>query len=82
VIENEEDEIVVYVNADERQALVVQGPCDIPGDHRPRGAVVDEWVSVSLATADADQLGELMEDGWRRLATRRAIAVWEARTIA
>ena len=78
VIENDEDGLVLYVSADERQALTAQDPATFREITDRRGAIVEEWVVVSLATADADQLRELLEDAWRRLATRRAIKALEA----
>ena len=41
------------------------------------GAVVQEWITVHLANADPTQLEELLEDAWRRLAPKRAIASYE-----
>jgi hypothetical protein len=41
---------------------------------------VEEGTSyVRLATVDLDELGELLEEAWRRAAPKRLVAAYEAR---
>ena len=44
-----------------------------------RGVVVQEWITVHLADVDPAQVLELLEDGWRRFAPKRAIATRDAK---
>jgi hypothetical protein len=75
VIEPGDLEILVLVTADERQALTTEAPKTFEAILDKRGETVQEWVTVHLAHALPQQVCELLEDGWRRFAPKRALAV-------
>jgi len=74
VIEPTQREILVHVSPDDRQALIAESPDAFEEILNRRGEPVQEWITVHLACADAAQVQELLEDGWRRFAPKRAIA--------
>ena len=81
VIEPGDDEILLYVTPDDRQALIAEAPEVFEEITNKRGEPVQEWITVHLANADPTQLQELLEDGWRRLAPKRAIAAHGRRDL-
>ena len=38
------------------------------------------WVLVRIASVDTEDLRQLLEEAWRRSASKRLVAAWEART--
>ena len=76
VFEVDEGAVLVHVTADDRQALATADGFEeiIHGS----GRLVQEWMKVSLASVDVDHLCEVIEDGWRRYATKRALAARDA----
>jgi hypothetical protein len=72
-----EEDLVLYVAAEERQALLVEAPAVFEAITNRRGVVVEEFVTVHLAGADAAQIRELLEDGWRRFAPKRAVDAYD-----
>jgi hypothetical protein len=36
------------------------------------------WTSIQLSTVDADELGELITDAWRRTAPKKLVAAYDA----
>ena len=36
------------------------------------------WILVRISNVDPDELRELLEDAWRRLASKRVVAAWES----
>jgi len=80
VIEPGVDEILLYVTPDDRQALIAEAPAVFEEITNRRGEPVQEWITVHLANADPTQVQELLEDGWRRIAPKRAIAAYTRTT--
>jgi hypothetical protein len=80
VFEPREEDLVLYAAADERPALIAEAPEVFEEITTRRGAVVEEYLTVHLAKADAVQIRELLEDAWRRFAPKRAAAAYDAGT--
>ena len=36
------------------------------------------WTSIQLSTVDADELGELITEAWRRTAPKKLVAAYDA----
>lgn len=67
-------EVAIKVAEDERQALVAGDPAtfSVPPHYQNYGMVV-----VQLATADLDELRELLTEAWRMIAPKRLLASLE-----
>jgi hypothetical protein len=67
----------VYVAGDEAHALVAEDPDayeEIVWGKRSRS----DWIRITLAAADRQQVCELLEDGWRAKAPKRVLAAFDA----
>jgi hypothetical protein len=69
-------ELRIFVDEDEARACAEDDPTTF--EVLTWGQKVS-GVRVHLAAADADRVGELLEESWRRRATKRAIAELDAR---
>ena len=67
----------LVVDPDERLALIDERPDTF--QELVWGTVKSDWVRVTLAPADRDQVCELLEDAWRRKAPKRVLAAYDAR---
>ena len=74
VIETDGDEALLYVDPHERETLLSEAPDALREARSGSGRLVESWIVVDLARADPDLVRELLEDAWRRFATKRAIA--------
>ena len=75
----EGDVVRIFVDESEARACVAEG---LTGVELLLWGQKVSGVSVSLATADAGRVAELLEESWRRRATKRAIAAFDADTSA
>lgn len=73
VIENEGDVALLCVEPDERNALLIEAPKAFKEIRNKNGKLVESWITVDLAKADAALVYEVIEDAWRRFAPKRAI---------
>ena len=67
----------VHVDPAELKALVEHEP-DAFDEIVFGKRVVQDWIRVTLATAERDQVEELLEDAWRRKAPKRVLAAYDA----
>lgn len=77
VIQPGDGEVLLLVDRDERQALVAEAPDAFHEIRNNQGVVVQSWITVDLARADATLVFEVIEDGWRQHAPKRAVAALE-----
>lgn len=67
--------VLVLVDPDEREALLGEDRCYLPAYLGSSG-----WVGVDLVgDVDWDEIGELLDAGYRRTAGRRRVAALDAR---
>lgn len=69
------DVVRIFVDESEARACVAEG---LAGVELLRWGQKVSGVSVSLPTADAERVAELLEESWRRRAPKRAIAAFDA----
>ena len=77
VFQRGETDLVMYVAADERRALITETPDAFEEITTGRGTAVEEFITVHLPAADTAQVRELLEDAWRRFAPKRAIDAYD-----
>jgi hypothetical protein len=73
------EQLAVFVGVDEAKALLSQDPTTFEPARFGKTRIVDDWIRVNLRTADPRQVGELLQDGWRRQAPKRILSVYDAR---
>lgn len=67
------------VGPDETRALIEESP-DVFSRSVWGTRVIDDWVAVHLPRADADHVGELIEEAWRLRAPKRLVAQYDRET--
>jgi hypothetical protein len=71
------DQLRIFVDEDEARACAEEDPAMFEVLTWGKKVV---GVGVRLSIADADRVAELLEESWRRRATKRAIAELDARS--
>jgi hypothetical protein len=66
----------VFVNRDEAEALVAEDPSAY--EEIVWGRARSDWIRVTLAAADRQQVCELLEEAWRAKAPKRVVAAFDA----
>jgi hypothetical protein len=74
VLQDADGEILVWVEEHEREALGAEAPEAFSSIPLKKGGFVTNWMTVRLAAADPPLVREVIEDGWRRFAPKRALA--------
>jgi hypothetical protein len=69
-VNHPEERAMIKARHDEREALVATSPAVYEAGWTTRSSA---WVRVRLALADPEEVRELLEEGWRMTATKRAI---------
>jgi hypothetical protein len=75
-VNHAEERAMVKSTHDERAAIVATAP-EVYAEGWASSTTA--WVSITLARADPDEVAEILLDGWRMTATKRAVAAYEAR---
>jgi hypothetical protein len=65
----------IKATRDEQQALIAENP---DAYFVPSYVGAHGWVGVVIAKADRAQVEELLTEGWRMTATKRAVAAFDA----
>ena len=74
-VNHPENRAMIKARHDEREALLATAPTVYePGWATNSSA----WVRVRLDLADPDEVFELLEEGWRMTATKRAVQAYDA----
>jgi hypothetical protein len=74
-VNHQENHAMIKGNHDEREALLATNPDAYEAGWATQSSA---WVTVHLEYADPDEVRELLEEGWRMTATKKAIAAWES----
>ena len=73
-VEHQQDTAMVKSTHAEREAIIGNNPEIFSAGWASRSTA---WVSIELARADPDELFEILADGWRMTATKKAIAAYD-----
>lgn len=74
-VNHEENTAMLKVTHDERAAMLATDP-----ETYSEGwaSATTAWVSVRLASADPEEIVEVLAEGWRMTATKKAVAAYDA----
>jgi hypothetical protein len=73
-VNHAEDTAMIKSTHAERAAIIGSAPETFSEGWASRSTA---WVSVSLASADADEIFEILADAWRMTATKKAVAAFD-----
>jgi hypothetical protein len=73
-VNHPDDRAMIKAHHDERAALLATSPDVYEAGWATNSSA---WVTVHLQHADRDEVFELLEEGWRMTATKRAIAAYD-----
>jgi hypothetical protein len=73
-VNHPENRAMIKAHHDERDALVATAPAVYAAGWATSSTA---WVKVHLEAADPEEVFELLEEGWRMTATKRAIRAYD-----
>jgi len=73
-VDHQEDRAMVKSTHADREALLGSDPATFSAGWASRSTA---WVSIELEHADAEELFEILADGWRMTATKKAVAAFD-----
>jgi hypothetical protein len=73
-VNHPENRAMIKAHHDEREALLATQPAVYEAGWATNSSA---WVTVHLELADPDEVFELLEEGWRMTATKRALKAYD-----
>ena len=74
-VNHPENRAMIKAHHDEREALLATRPDVYEAGWATNSSA---WVTVHLEHADAEEVFELLEEGWRMTATKKAVRAYDA----